>query len=207
MNLQLKLAVNLDLQLADGQIALSVLSLLSSFPFPPALKRYPIERKAIHHMYVFFCALTLDSCVLCCASRTCRRLLSVFCFFFFFQGTFSSRLFNARTSSSVSARWAMAASGSAPWTAWRSKINASSTLSVSLSFRALFQISLHRTHVMFKMIRYKGINGESSFEQSLLQRIPGCEVWGYDFSVKGVRVFFLKFPLVISSFLTDLLLT
>jgi len=30
-----------------------------------------------------------------------------------------------------------------------------------------------------------GINGESSFEQSLLQRVPGCEVWGYDFSVKG----------------------
>jgi hypothetical protein len=33
-----------------------------------------------------------------------------------------------------------------------------------------------------------GINGESSFEQGLLQRAPGCEVWGYDFSVTGVRV-------------------
>jgi hypothetical protein len=33
-----------------------------------------------------------------------------------------------------------------------------------------------------------GINGESSFERSLLRRAPGCEVWGYDFSVKSVRV-------------------
>jgi len=28
-----------------------------------------------------------------------------------------------------------------------------------------------------------GVNGESSFEQSLLRRAPGCEVWGYDYSV------------------------
>ncbi|KAI0318843.1 methyltransferase domain-containing protein [Amylostereum chailletii] len=28
-----------------------------------------------------------------------------------------------------------------------------------------------------------GINGESSFEADLLERAPGCEVWGYDFSV------------------------
>ncbi|KAH9972478.1 methyltransferase domain-containing protein [Lactifluus volemus] len=28
-----------------------------------------------------------------------------------------------------------------------------------------------------------GINGESSFEADLLTRAPGCEVWGYDFSV------------------------
>ena len=41
-------------------------------------------------------------------------------------------------------------------------------------------------HVIINVI---GINGESSFEQSLLQRAPGCEVWGYDFSVNGVRVF------------------
>ncbi len=32
-----------------------------------------------------------------------------------------------------------------------------------------------------------GINGESSFEASLLERAPGCEVWGYDFSVNSVR--------------------
>ena len=42
-------------------------------------------------------------------------------------------------------------------------------------------------HVMIDVI---GINGESSFEQSLLKRAPSCEVWGYDFSVNGVRVFF-----------------
>jgi len=30
-----------------------------------------------------------------------------------------------------------------------------------------------------------GINGESSFESALLKRAPGCEAWGYDFSVKG----------------------
>jgi hypothetical protein len=33
-----------------------------------------------------------------------------------------------------------------------------------------------------------GINGESSFESSLLKRAPGCEVWGYDYSVDNVRV-------------------
>jgi hypothetical protein len=30
-----------------------------------------------------------------------------------------------------------------------------------------------------------GVNGESSFEQTLLQRAPGCEAWGYDYSVDG----------------------
>jgi len=30
-----------------------------------------------------------------------------------------------------------------------------------------------------------GINGESSFEAELLRRAPGCQVWGYDFSVSG----------------------
>ncbi|KAH9069718.1 methyltransferase domain-containing protein [Lactarius deliciosus] len=28
-----------------------------------------------------------------------------------------------------------------------------------------------------------GINGESSFESTLLKRAPGCEAWGYDYSV------------------------
>ena len=32
-----------------------------------------------------------------------------------------------------------------------------------------------------------GVNGESSFESALLKRAPGCEVWGFDFSVGGVR--------------------
>jgi len=30
-----------------------------------------------------------------------------------------------------------------------------------------------------------GVNGESSFEATLLKRAPNCEVWGYDFSVGG----------------------
>ncbi|KDQ55720.1 hypothetical protein JAAARDRAFT_159072 [Jaapia argillacea MUCL 33604] len=30
-----------------------------------------------------------------------------------------------------------------------------------------------------------GVNGESSFESSILERGPGCEVWGYDFSVNS----------------------
>jgi len=54
-------------------------------------------------------------------------------------------------------------------------------------------------HVIINVI---GINGESSFEQSLLQRAPGCEVWGYDFSVNGVRVFVCFRSM---SLLTDLL--
>lgn len=33
---------------------------------------------------------------------------------------------------------------------------------------------------------YTGINGESSFEAALLERAPGCEVWGYDFTVNSV---------------------
>ncbi|KAI9455892.1 methyltransferase domain-containing protein [Russula earlei] len=30
-----------------------------------------------------------------------------------------------------------------------------------------------------------GVNDESSFESSLLKRAPGCEVWGYDYSVNS----------------------
>ena len=36
------------------------------------------------------------------------------------------------------------------------------------------------------IVVHTGINGESSFEAALLERAPGCEVWGYDFSVKSV---------------------
>ena len=43
-----------------------------------------------------------------------------------------------------------------------------------------------------------GINGESSFERDLL-RAPGCEAWGYDYSVGGVRV-----PCLLSWALPDL---
>jgi len=48
-----------------------------------------------------------------------------------------------------------------------------------------------------------GVNGESSFESSLLRRAPGCEVWGYDFSVDNVRVscpFFNRVPSLTCSF-------
>ncbi|KAI0781889.1 methyltransferase domain-containing protein [Abortiporus biennis] len=30
-----------------------------------------------------------------------------------------------------------------------------------------------------------GVNGESSFESELLERAPGCQIWGYDFSVNS----------------------
>ena len=45
-----------------------------------------------------------------------------------------------------------------------------------------------------------GINGESSFKRDLLQHAPGCEAWGYDYSVNDVRVptspsFFYRAPL------------
>lgn len=35
------------------------------------------------------------------------------------------------------------------------------------------------------MLPLLGINGESSFEAEILERAPGCQVWGYDFSVKS----------------------
>lgn len=39
--------------------------------------------------------------------------------------------------------------------------------------------------------RRSGINGESSFEAEVMKRAPGCEVWGYDFSVTSVSQFTL----------------
>ena len=33
-----------------------------------------------------------------------------------------------------------------------------------------------------------GVNDDSSYESTLLRRAPGCEIWGYDFSVANVRV-------------------
>jgi hypothetical protein len=33
-----------------------------------------------------------------------------------------------------------------------------------------------------------GVNRESSFEADLMKRAPGCEAWGYDYSVDSVRV-------------------
>ncbi|TCD66335.1 hypothetical protein EIP91_001484 [Steccherinum ochraceum] len=31
-----------------------------------------------------------------------------------------------------------------------------------------------------------GLNGEVSFEAELLQRAPGCQIWGYDYSVQSI---------------------
>ena len=39
---------------------------------------------------------------------------------------------------------------------------------------------------LFFLACASGINGESSFEAELLEKAPGCQVWGYDFSVDGV---------------------
>jgi len=45
---------------------------------------------------------------------------------------------------------------------------------------------LERVAKQNKCVIYSfGVNGESSFEASLLERAPGCEVWGFDFSVGG----------------------
>jgi len=43
-----------------------------------------------------------------------------------------------------------------------------------------------RRFLTFLTFRAPGINGESSFEAELLEKAPGCQVWGYDFSVSGV---------------------
>jgi hypothetical protein len=34
--------------------------------------------------------------------------------------------------------------------------------------------------------RLSGVNGESSFEADLMKAAPGCQVYGYDFSVSSV---------------------
>lgn len=58
---------------------------------------------------------------------------------------------------------------------------------VVYSFGAFFLLS-RSTKWPTVETRYTGINGESSFEASLLERAPGCEVWGYDFTVNSVRI-------------------
>lgn len=40
-----------------------------------------------------------------------------------------------------------------------------------------------------------GINGESSFEADIMKAAPGCEVYGYDFSVNSVGVLSQRQPL------------
>ncbi|KAH9169047.1 hypothetical protein EDB89DRAFT_1908881 [Lactarius sanguifluus] len=76
--------------------------------------------------------------------------------------TSSSRPSSLRTTSSESACSATAASGYAAWRASRSKKNESSST---------------------RSVAREGINGESRFEAALLKRVPGCEVWEYDFTV------------------------
>ncbi|KAH9025475.1 hypothetical protein EDB84DRAFT_398331 [Lactarius hengduanensis] len=73
------------------------------------------------------------------------------------QGTFPFRLSGAPIACSASVRWATEGNGSAVWTAWSNKTN--------------------------KCVIYSfGINGESSFESTLLKRAPGCDYsvnsWG-----------------------------
>jgi hypothetical protein len=51
-------------------------------------------------------------------------------------------------------------------------------------------VRLNSSHIIVArrlIILCVGINGESSFEAALLERVPGCEVWGYDFTVNSVR--------------------
>lgn len=45
------------------------------------------------------------------------------------------------------------------------------------------------THEIYIASALAGLNGESSFESSVLERAPGCQVYGYDFSVASVRAF------------------
>jgi hypothetical protein len=41
---------------------------------------------------------------------------------------------------------------------------------------------------------FLGVNDDSSYESTLLKRAPGCEVWGYDYSVHRVRVASVPYP-------------
>lgn len=61
--------------------------------------------------------------------------------------------------------------------------------SLSLFFPRLTPSSLIHVCKKKKNLCAVGINGESSFEAALLKRAPGCEVWGYDYSVTSVGVF------------------
>jgi hypothetical protein len=56
-----------------------------------------------------------------------------------------------------------------------------------LTLRFAADIGLFATTFLIQLsVHTLGINGESSFEAELLEKAPGCEVWGYDFSVTGV---------------------
>ena len=116
-----------------------------------------------------------------------------------FQGTSSPQPSNVPIESGVSERLEMAASGSVAWTASPDKSNASSTRSVRLSLPSPRRKWFDRMLTPTRYINLTGINGESSFERDLLLRAPGCEAWGYDYSVGGVRV-----PCLLSWALPDL---
>ena len=52
--------------------------------------------------------------------------------------------------------------------------------------RCIWECSLRFGTSRVLILSPLGINGESSFEAELLEKAPGCQVWGYDFSVSGV---------------------
>ena len=74
-----------------------------------------------------------------------------------------------------------------------------------LFFRSVFTLHIGRTLILL-VRNLIGINGESSFERALLQRAPGCEAWGYDYSVAGVRAPY-SIPFLLSGTPTDSPLT
>ena len=166
-------------------------SLLFSFPFPPALTRYPSSEK-LYTICAFF---------LCLDARVCVPHGPVVVCFLFFVSSFSGDFFIPAFQCPHLVERIGTLGDGGKWVCGLDRV-AKQDRCVIYSFGIAFFFI--RAHVMFKMIWYKGINGESSFEQSLLQRVPGCEVWGYDFSVKGVRDFFFFNSLsLFSSLLTD----
>lgn len=90
----------------------------------------------------------------------------------------------------------MVESGSVVLNTSKRRSNALSTRSVRSIFPATLVDDLpvccgpgsHHVLTFFFLTRASGINGESSFEAELLEKAPGCQVWGYDFSVSGVSL-------------------
>lgn len=71
-----------------------------------------------------------------------------------------------------------------------------------LLLRSVFLLVVFTGRMLIPLCDLTGVNSESSFEADLLKRAPGCEVWGYDYSVDAVRVpclFFNEGPYSLSS--------
>ena len=62
-------------------------------------------------------------------------------------------------------------------------------------FRSVFFLIVLHWRRVNPLACVTGINHESSFEADLLKRAPGCEAWGYDYSVDSVRVPSLILPM------------